>query len=314
MPENRAARQAIEGVVRCVASRQTRRSVNPLFLAGPPGSGKTHLSGALVAEATRAVPDLLVTVVAAADLVLAVEDSAALRQADLVVIEDVQHLPVRGATALSGLVDHCLTRQRQLVLTASQGPALLTHLPARLTSRLAQGLTVTLELLSVASRGEFLRQRQAERGLQLADAVLTWLASHLPGSPRQLDGALTRLQGLTTGHGGALSLDEVAAAFGEDAATRAPQIDRIVQRVGRYFQVEPRDLRSGRRSRAVLLPRQVGMYLARRLTALSLEQIGDYFGGRDHSTVLHACRKVEQALTSDARLSGAVRELHADLA
>ncbi|MGH7226914.1 MAG: helix-turn-helix domain-containing protein, partial [Gemmataceae bacterium] len=81
-----------------------------------------------------------------------------------------------------------------------------------------------------------------------------------------------------------------------------------------YFQVEPRQLQERGRTRQTLLPRQIGMYLARRLTALSLQQIGAYFGGHDHSTVLHACRKVEQALAHDAGLCGAVRQLHADLA
>jgi chromosomal replication initiator protein len=83
--------------------------------------------------------------------------------------------------------------------------------------------------------------------------------------------------------------------------------------VGRYFRVDAGELRGPGRHRGILLPRQVGMYLARRLTDLSLEQIGAYFGGRDHSTVLHACRKVEESLAEDARLQGAVRQLHAEL-
>jgi chromosomal replication initiator protein len=91
-------------------------------------------------------------------------------------------------------------------------------------------------------------------------------------------------------------------------------VERIAQRVGGYFRVVPRQLQSRRRYRNILVPRQVGMYLARQLTGLSLGQIGAYFGGRDHATVLHACRKVEQAITEDAALSGAVRQLHADLA
>src|SRR5262249_60127561 len=106
----------------------------------------------------------------------------------------------------------------------------------------------------------------------------------------------------------------LAAVCGEPGAARGPGRERIAQWVGGCFRVEPCRLCSSGRSREVLLPRQVSMYLARRLTDLSLEQIGAYFGGRDHSTVLHACRKVEQALTSDAGLSGAVRPLHADLA
>src|SRR5207247_9360103 len=102
--------------------------------------------------------------------------------------------------------------------------------------------------------------------------------------------------------------------FAPEAEGRRPTLERIVRHVGGYFRVETVDLRSRRRSREALVPRQVGMYLARQLTELSLQQIGAYFGGRDHSTVLHAVRKVEHALAHDAGLSGAVRQLHADLA
>src|SRR5207302_9774107 len=107
--------------------------------------------------------------------------------------------------------------------------------------------------------------------------------------------------------------EAVAEHFRDDAEARRPTVERIAQRVGRYFRVTPDVLQSRRRRRDALLPRQVGMYLARQLTGLSLHQIGAYFGGRDHSTVLHACRKVEQALARDINLSGAVRRLHADL-
>jgi chromosomal replication initiator protein len=109
-------------------------------------------------------------------------------------------------------------------------------------------------------------------------------------------------------------VEMLAEYFGVEAEANRPTVERIVQRVGRYFQVEPRQLQARSRARGTLLPRQIGMYLARQLTELSLQQIGAYFGGRDHSTVLHACRKVEKALACDARLSGAVRQLHADLA
>ena len=146
------------------------------------------------------------------------------------------------------------------------------------------------------------------------DEVVAWLARHVAGSARQLEGALTRLEQLAAGLGRPVRVEDLAEHFGEEAEARVPTMERIVQRVGRYFRVEPRQLCSTRRSRAVLLPRQVSMYLARQLTGLSLEQIGAYFGGRDHSTVLHACRKVEQALGQDAGLGGAVRQLHADLA
>jgi chromosomal replication initiator protein len=103
------------------------------------------------------------------------------------------------------------------------------------------------------------------------------------------------------------------AHFPEHDASCRPTVEGIARRVGGAFRVDLRLLRSERRGRSVVFPRQVGMYLARQLTGLSLDQIGAYFGGRDHSTVLHACKKVEKALARDAALSGTVRQLYLDL-
>ena len=186
--------------------------------------------------------------------------------------------------------------------------------PARLTSRLAAGLVVGLLPLSPASRRALLQERVRQRQMKLPADVLDWLAEHFSGSVRQLDGALARLETLARMQGRPPELDAVAAAFQEDADAHRPTVERIAQRVGRHFQLDPRQLQARDRSRHVLLPRQVGMYLARKLTPLSLQQIGAYFGGRDHSTVLHACRKVEQALAQDAGLFGTMRQLSQDLA
>ena len=321
LAENLAARQAVERVRDHVCDQgpaRPRRAINPLLLHGPPGTGKTHLVTDLIAEVTRRQPGSFVAVLPAADLpgerneAHAQEDQQALRRADLVVVEDLQHLNRRSVEALVGLIDHCLPRQRQLVFTASVGPAQLDALPVRLSSRLAQGLVVALGPLGLDGRREYLRQRLADRKLELPGELVTWLASKASGSARQIEGLLTRLEQLAAGLKRPFALDDLACLFADEA--RQPSLDRIVQRVGRFFRVEPRRLCSSGRSRQVLLPRQVSMYLARRLTDLSLEQIGAYFGGRDHSTVLHACRKVEQALADDAGLGGTVRQLHADLA
>jgi chromosomal replication initiator protein len=320
LPENQAARLAIESVAGCVRERGLGRTINPLFLYGAAGTGKSHLVSALLADVTRQAPDLQVNLLAAGDFASLLlpeadrDELKAARQADLLVIEDVQHLPARVEEAFIHLIDRGLARGQQLVFTASAGPAQLTHLPARLTSRLSSGLVVGLETLSPNSRRVFLQERIKRRGLEVGEDVPRWLAQHLAGSTRQLEGAVERLASLARIHKQPLTIELLVEHFDVEASAHRPTVERIAQRVSRYFQVEPRQLQARSRSRRALLPRQVGMYLARQLTELSLQQIGAYFGGRDHSTVLHACRKVEKALVHDVRLCGAVRQLHADLA
>ncbi len=317
-PENRLARVAVQRVVDCVCTRGRLREVNPLFLHGPAGNGKTHLVDALAADVTRRCPDLIVSSVQASDCVPgppgeAPEWVSAARDCDLLVVEDVQHLREAAVGTLVRVLDARLARQQQTVVTASAGPGKLTDLPRRLAGRLAAGLVIGIEPLSPMSRLTFLQDRAKRRGLAVGRDVLAWLAEHVGGSPRQLDGALNRLEALARLDGRTSDLTAVAEQFQAEASVARPSVERIIERVGRFYQVEPGQIRSRKRGRNALLPRQVGMYLARTLTPLSLQQIGAYFGGRDHSTVLHACRKVERALAHDSSLSGAVRQLHADL-
>src|SRR5262245_45429793 len=228
-PENRPAFLAVQRVLECLASRRRRREINPLFLHGAAGTGKSYLAGILVREVTGRCPDLSASVLPAGDLALLFrpednEPSAArdeLGAADLLVIEDLQHLDAPAVEPLVQLLDARLARQRQTVFTASRGPGQLRELPARLTSRLAAGLVVGLLPLSPASRRYYLEERAARKQMRPQPAALAWVADHVPGSVRQLEAALVRLEALGRLHGRPPAAEEVAAAFREDATPTA---------------------------------------------------------------------------------------------
>jgi chromosomal replication initiator protein len=342
-PENRAAWLAVQEVVSRVRNRPTqddgdellKRKAAPgiVLLHGPVGCGKSHLLHALVVEATQKRPDLVVTLLVAGDLAApgqptlfssgdaSNKDSQPwleeARHCDLFIVEDLQHLHPGAVEPLVQILDYLEARGRPVVLSANTGPQRLVHrgerFPARLTDRLAGGLVVALEPLGSASRLMLLQALAQRRQLAVPTGVLRWLAAHLLGGARQLEGAINKLETMARAHSGPLDEDLVRAQFQEQTQASHVTVDRIAVSVGGYFRVRPIDLQSQRRCRSVLVPRQVGMYLARQLTDMSLDQIGDYFGGRDHSTVLHACRKMEKAIQQDAVLCGAIREIHAGL-
>jgi chromosomal replication initiator protein len=313
-PENRSARLAVGRLADSICSGRQRCEVNPLFLHGPAGTGKTHLVEALSHQVARRCPDLTIGLLPVHEFKAAAPADTTTGECDLVVVEDLQHLPPCAAERLGQLLDDRRSRQRQTVITSSVGPGQLTHLPARLTSRLGGGLVVGLEPLAAGSRLLFLQDRVERRQLAVGADILAWLADNLSGSTRHLVGAVARLEALVKLHDRPPDLATLSAYFSQEVEASRPTVERIVARVSSYYRVDTRSLRSRRRSRNALLPRQIGMYLTRLLTPLSLAQIGAFFGNRDHSTVLHACHKVKQALTRDAMLCGAIRQLQADLA
>lgn len=323
LPENRSALSALEELL----LNGEQQACRLLFMHGSTGSGKTALVEALV---DGLGPDKSVCRCSAQDLVppAAIQDEAGsepspsemlfeARACDLLIVENLQHLPPWADEPLVQIVDERLRHQLPMVFTALEGPGHLCRrgipLSARLTSRLAAGLVVALEPWQSASRLVYLRERARQRGVDVPAETLTWLAENLTEGGRQLEGALGKIETLRQLQPLPLDADQLRAHFQGEVDAQRPTVERIAERVGASFATTPRAFTSRRRSRALLVPRQVSMYLARQLTRLSLQQIGAFFG-RDHSTVLHACRKVEAALQSDTALAGMVRRLSAELA
>lgn len=314
-PENSSALSGIQGVLHGLTSEDAASLPNPLFLHGPSGSGKTFLVETLAEE--LAICGIEVCRLSANDFA-ATDNFDAAADADLLVIEDLQHLPTRYVGTLITLIDRRQSWSGPMIFTALQGPGRLEHrgttFPRRLANRLAAGLVVALGPMSKPSRRRLLEAFAHEAKLPAAPDVLDWLAEHLIGGGRQLKGAVRQWKTLQRLHAKPLRLDDIRAHFRVQVEATAPSVKRITEHVSACYDVPRKQLLSARRSHDVLLPRQVSMYLARQLTSLSLVQIGKYFGGRDHKTVQHACKKVAAAIASDHALSGAVRQLHAELA
>lgn len=317
LPENRSAVRAAKALARSVLLGK-RVSVGPLVLHGPPGCGKTRLAASFVDSLTATSPEITARIEPAADLARpdspdgdAGFDDRDLRACDVLVLEDIQHLPGRSAGSVCDLIDRRLSRRKVLVVTSASGPAELRHLPQRLTSRLAAGLVVPLEPLGVASRRELLAEAACEKNVRLTPDALDWLAART-GGLRQSLGAIQNLALVAPQFPGPLDRETVGRVLAETGqpTSRSCGVDAIIGRVAVVFGVSEKELLGPGRLRGVLLARQVAMYLARELAGLSLPRIGAAFG-RDHTTVLHACRKIEAE--TDPITQARLRQLRKDL-
>ena len=325
LPETTSALRAVRRLARSFAnSRSSLAPPSPLLLHGPPGTGKTFLVQTMVRELIRHPDGITVQVIPARDVKEQTPDPAEFENGfadwvacDLLAIEDVQHLPVKSASALCRLLDRRASRRRPTVLTASTGPAGMSQFPRRLTNRLSAGLVIRLDPPSQASRRKLATRFAVQRNLRLADDALDWLASEADGV-RALAGLVQRLASLAGKRARPMSRRTIVTLLQEQEPTaeKAPKtlpISKIVTRVAATYAVQVKDLLGTGRQRLIMLARQVAMYLARTVAKLSLPRIGTHFGGRDHTTVLHAVRKIEQAITTDAKLKRTVRELTKEL-
>ncbi len=311
-PSNRLAHAACAAVC-----NQLGTLYNPLFLHGATGLGKTHLLQATCVETLRRDPNLQAIYVTCEtfvnDLVQAIASGQVqafrerARQADLFVIDDIQFLANRESSQEELFHTFNVLHQsgKQIVLSADSPPGEIPTLEDRLISRFNWGLVVQIDPPSRETRQAILHKKARLRGVEIPDEVIDVIAEHVEANIRLLEGALTKLITVTQIGGKPLNVQtarEVLTNYG-GREQRPLRIAEILEAVSDHFGVRLQDLLSRKRSRSISHPRQVAMYLARKLTPLSLEEIGMHFGGRDHSTVLHAERSIENSRSSDHDLA-----------
>lgn len=281
---------------------------NPLFLYGGTGLGKTHLLHAVGNAITERKADARVVYMHSErfvqDMVKALQNNQIedfkryYRGVDALLIDDIQFFANKERTQeeFFHTFNALLEGNQQIILTSDRYPKEINGVEDRLKSRFGWGLTVAIEPPELETRVAILMKKAEAHHIRLADEVAFFIAKRLRSNVRELEGALNRVIANANFTGRAITIDFVREALRDLLALQEKlvTIDNIQKTVAEYYKIKMADLLSKRRSRSVARPRQMAMALSKELTNHSLPEIGDAFGGRDHTTVLHACRKIEQ--------------------
>lgn len=299
------------------------KSYNPLLMYGGVGLGKTHLMQAVGNEILRSKPDARVMYLHSQrfvqDMVKALQTGTMqdfmqfYRSVDALLIDDIQFFAkkLRSQEEFFHLFNALLEKGQQMILTSDKYPREIDGLEERLKSRFVWGLTVEVEAPELETRVAILMKKAEDEGVPLDQEVAFFIAERIRSNVRELEGALRRVIANARFTGSRISIDQVKRALRDLFAIQDRQIsiDNIQKTTAEYYNIKISDLLSKRRSRTIARPRQVAMAIAKELTNHSLPEIGDAFGGRDHTTVLHACRKIAELRATSADIAEDYRNL-----
>ena len=292
------------------------RAYNPLFIYGGVGLGKTHLMQAAGNAVVERVTDARVVYVHSerfvADMVKALQHNEInnfkryYRSLDMLLIDDIQFFAGKSHSQeeFFHTFNTLLDGQRQVIITSDRFPREISGVQERLISRFGSGLTVPIDPPELETRVAILIKKARAREVSLPEDVAFFIAEQIRSNVRELEGALHRLVASANFTGRTIDVDLARDALRDllDAHQRQVNIQNIQKTVADYFKMRVSDLHSRKRSRQIARPRQMAMALAKELTSMSLPEIGDAFGGRDHTTVLHAQRKIKALLQTDPKI------------
>ncbi|MDD2947310.1 MAG: chromosomal replication initiator protein DnaA [Rugosibacter sp.] len=298
-------------------------SYNPLFIYGGVGLGKTHLVHAIGNAIYANNPALEIRYVHAedyfSDMVRAFQQNSRdsfkqyYRSLDLLLIDDIQFFNRKDRTqeeffyAFNALIE----AKKQIIITSDTYPKDVQGLEERLISRFDWGLTVTIDPPELEMRIAILKKKAAVENINISDDVCFLIAKNLRSNVRELEGALNRVIAYAGFHGKEITLEVAKDALRDiiNSTNRQISLDQIQKIVSDFYKIKVTELHSKKRTRAIARPRQIAMWLARELTAHSLPEIGDFFGGRDHTTVIHACRTISESKLNNQEINNHLQVL-----
>ena len=321
-PENRLVEVAVRSIV-----EERANGYNSLMFYGPSGTGKSHLADGIAAAWRDRRRRVVCTTAVdfARELAEAIETQAVdefrekHRRADLLIVEDLGRLVTRRSEKLNTqeelvhTLDALLAEGRWAVVTASAAPTELPGLLPALQSRLCGGLVVPLSPPGPEARLALLKHLAKSRGLELPESVARILAEGVCGTAPELAGALWEAAMADPLGDGRLDLEAAREYVDRRSRTRRPSLHEIALATSRHFSIRLSDMRGPVRRRALVTARGVAVYLARKMGKERLKEIGRYFGGRDHTTVLHSFRKTEESINSDPMIREAIDRLRTKL-
>ncbi|MBR2638591.1 MAG: chromosomal replication initiator protein DnaA [Bacteroidaceae bacterium] len=303
------------------------RVFNPLFIHGASGVGKTHLVNAIGCKIKELHPELRVLYISAHLFQVQYTDSILQRSfndfmrfyqsIDVLIIDDIQEIAglQKTQTAFFHIFNHLHLNGKQLIMTSDRSPMQLKGMEDRLITRFKWGLTAEIEKPDLELRKSILRSKTHKDGLKFPDEVISYIAEHVDASIRDLEGIVVSMMAHSTINCADIDMNLARRIVGDfsDFEKRPITIDEIIKKVTDYYNVDINSIATRSRKREVVLVRQVSMYLAKKYLDLSTSKIGQYVGGRDHATVLHACKTITNLAETDKQFRYELNQIELSL-